>query len=602
MSRVSRNEQIKAVSRGLRGTIAQGLRDALSGDLAAEDHQLTKFHGLYVQDDRDLRPERARRRLDKAFSFMARLRIPGGRITPAQWLALSRIARERANGSVRITTRQTVQFHGIIKSNLVAAMRAIDAALLDCIAACGDVNRNVMAAANPHLSLAHRAAFDMAGALSAHFLPRTGAYRELWLEGEPVAGGGAEEEPIYGPTYLPRKYKMAVAVPPVNDVDVFAHDFGLVAVVEDGRLAGWNLTAGGRLRSRRWRIRGCADVRAASFGPVPAGADMSCPAAGRGARCVGARLPARTGARLADTLGFIAPDETIAAAEAVLLWQRDHGDRAGRKHARLKYTIERLGVAALKHAVEARLGHALAMARPVRFTATGDAPGWAEGQDGRWHLTIFVENGRLAGRALDALDTLAATHPGEFIFTPNQNLIVAGVARGERAAVEAALAAGGLANPTGGLHRNAMACVALPSCGLALAESERFLPALVRDLQERLAAHGLGAEAVVIRMTGCPNGCARPYLAEIGLVGRGPGLYNLYLGAAADGTRLNKLMARDVGHAGIVALLDPLFARWAAEREPGERFGNWCVRAGVVAATLAGRHFHADLAPELSAP
>lgn len=563
MSAPSRNEAIKAASRRLRGTLAEGLADALTGAIAEDDQQVSKFHGLYLQDDRDLRPERARRRLEKAYSFMARLRIPAGRVTPAQWLALDAIARERANGTIRLTTRQTVQFHGIIKSNLVAAMRAIDAALLDCVAACGDVNRNVLATANPHLSAVHRAAFELAEQLSAHFLPRTGAYREIWLDGQPVAGSGAEEEPHYGPTYLPRKYKMAVAVPPVNDVDVFAQDFGLVAVVEDGRLAGWNVTAGGGMGMTH-------------------GEEDTFP-------------------RLADTLGFVAPGEAIAAAEAVLWWQRDHGDRSVRKHARLKYTIERLGVEALKAAVEARLGHALAPPRPVAFATTGDALGWAEGADGRWHFTLFVRNGRIAGPALDALAGLARWHRGEFILTPNQNLIVAGVAGADRARVEAALAEGGLVNPAGGLEANAMACVGLPSCGLALAESERALPGLVGRLQARLAAHGLAGEPVTIRMTGCPNGCARPYLAEIGLVGRGPDRWNLYLGAAGDGTRLNKLVARDVGEEEAVALLDPLFARWAAGRQPGERFGDWCVRAGVVRPTLAGRDFHADLAPGLAA-
>ncbi len=559
---LSRNEAIKAASRRLRGTIAEGLRDALSGALAEDDQQLSKFHGLYVQDDRDLRPERARRRLDKAYSFMARLRIPAGRVTCQQWLALDRIARERANGSIRLTTRQTVQFHGIIKSNLVAAMRAIDAALLDCVAACGDVNRNVIAAANPHRSPAHRAAFELAHALSAHFLPRSGAYREIWLEGERVAGGGEEDEPHYGATYLPRKYKMAIAMPPVNDVDVFAHDFGLIAVVEAGELVGWNVTAGGGM--------GMTHGEPDTF------------------------------PRLADTLGFVGVDEAIAAAEAVLWWQRDHGNRAVRKHARLKYTIERLGVAALKAAVEARLGHALAPARPVEFATTGDALGWEEGADGRWHFGLFIENGRIAGAALDALAGLARWHGGEFILTPNQNLIVAGVAAADRARVEAALAEGGLTNPAGGLRRNAMACVGLPSCGLALAESERALPGLVARLEARLAAHGLADAPVVIRMTGCPNGCARPYVAEIGLVGRGPGLWNLYLGAAADGTRLGKLAARDLGEDAIVARLDALFARWGAGRAPGERFGDWCVRAGVVAPTLEGRRFHDDLAPGLA--
>ena len=566
---VSRNERIKEASDYLRGTLAEGLREEITGAIVEDDQQLVKFHGMYLQDDRDLRPERTRKKMEKAFAFMIRVRVPGGVSSPAQWLALDHVARTYANGTMRLTTRQTVQLHGIIKSNLKATLKQIDDALLNSIAACGDVNRNVMCNVNPDQSQAHATAIELARTISDHLTPRTPAYREIWLDGECIAGGEYEVvEPIYGKTYLPRKFKIVVAVPPSNDVDVFAHDLGFIAIFDDkGAVAGWNVTVGG------------------GMGMTHGEPD--------------------TYPRTADVMGFCKTEDAAKIAETVVTVQRDWGDRANRKHARLKYTIEDRGIETFRAEVEKRAGVKLADAKPFKFTSTGDRYGWGEGVEGKGHLTLFVQNGRLAdlkGAAqLSALRAIAQKHDGEFRITPNQNLIVANVPTGQQAEIERIAREANLLAPWSGLRRNSMACVALPSCGLALAESERYLPDLLTALDEKLAAHGLSADDIVIRMTGCPNGCARPYLAEIGLVGKGPGRYNLYLGAAYDGSRLNKLYAEDVDHAGIIASLDPIFASFAASREKGERFGDFCIRAGFVAATGNGRDFHANAGKGITA-
>jgi sulfite reductase (NADPH) hemoprotein beta-component len=555
MTELSRNEHIKAGSHLLRGTIAEGLLDQITGGLAEDDQQLTKFHGIYQQDDRDLRGERAKKRLENAFSFMARVRIPGGVLTGAQWIAMHALAVERGNETLRLTTRQTIQFHGIIKTNLRPAVQAIHAALLDTVAACGDVNRNVIASTVPGQPEIHTDVVALANAISDRLRPKSRAWHDIWIDGMQVAGGEEEDEPLYGRTYLPRKFKIAIAVPPENDVDVFAHDIGFIAVLRDGAIIGYNVAVGGGM--------GMTHGESDTF--------------------------PRTG----DVIGFCKPDQAVDVAEAVVSIQRDWGDRSDRKHARLKYTIERRGLAPFVTELHARLGWSLAAAHQVKFARTGDPIGWQDGPNGVGHLFLFVENGRVAGPLLHALRDVASEHHGRFIITPNQNLVVADVPADRRAAVDAALAA--FAQPSA-LRRNAMACVALPTCGLALAESERYLPALITALEAEAARHGLEKDEIVIRMTGCPNGCARPYLAEIGLVGTGPGLYNLYLGAAFDGTRLSKLYRRQIGHDAIVAALAQLFAAYATERQQGERFGDFVIRTGIVTETPTGNRFHADLA------
>jgi sulfite reductase (NADPH) hemoprotein beta-component len=567
--KVSRNERIKEASDYLRGTLAEGLREEITGAIVEDDQQLVKFHGMYLQDDRDLRSERTRKKMEKAFAFMIRVRVPGGVLDAAQWLALDQVARDYGNGSMRLTTRQTVQLHGIIKSNLKATLKQIDAVLLNSIAACGDVNRNVMCGANPDQSQAYAAALELARAVSDHLTPRTPAYREIWLDGEKIVGGESDVvEPIYGKTYLPRKFKIVVAVPPSNDVDVFAHDLGYIAVLDGkGGVAGWNVTVGG------------------GMGMTHGEPD--------------------TYPRTADVMGFCATKDAEAIAEAVITVQRDWGDRLNRKHARLRYTIEDRGLDAFRAEVEKRAGVTLSPPQPFTFTSTGDRYGWSDGADGQSHLTLFVQNGRLLNHAkatqLSALRQIAQNHDGVFRITPNQNLIVANIPIEKQTEIHWIAKEAGLLAPWSGLRRNSMACVALPTCGLALAESERYLPDLMTALDALLAARGLTADDIVIRMTGCPNGCARPYLAEIGLVGKGPGRYNLYLGAAFDGSRLSKLYAEDLEHAAIIAALDPIFAAYAAERQKGERFGDFTIRAGFIAATSNGRDFHANTGAQRSA-
>jgi sulfite reductase (NADPH) hemoprotein beta-component len=557
---LSRNEHIKEASGYLRGTLAEGLLKNATGAISDDDGQLVKFHGMYLQDDRDLRAERTKKKLEKAYSFMIRLRIPGGVLSPKQWLILDGIARTYANGTLRATTRQTFQYHGVIKSNLKRTMKAIDSALLDTIAACGDVNRNVLSATNPYQSHAHKAAYDFAKLISDELLPKTGAWREVWLDGERVVGGQDEVEPIYGKTYLPRKFKTVVAVPPSNEVDVFAQDLGFIAVL-DGRkkLKGWNVTVGGGM--------GMTHGETATF------------------------------PRTADVMLFCEPGDALKVAEAVMTVQRDWGNRSNRAAARLKYTIERVGLPAFRAEVERRVGKKLADPKPFAFADNGDRYGWTEGEDGRHHLTLFIQNGRIQDlpggpQMLTGLRRIAEMHEGEFRLTANQNVLIANVPAEKRDAIEALVAEHGMSAGAGALRRNSMACVALPTCGLALAESERYLPDLVGLLEERLAAHGLAEDEITIRMTGCPNGCARPYIAEIGLVGKGPGRYNLYLGAAFDGSRLGKLYGDNLDELGILGALDPLFAAYATERLPGERFGDFVIRSGYIARTVNGPDFH----------
>jgi len=547
-------ERIKAASRNLRGTIVESLADPVTGGLREDDQHLLKFHGSYQQDDRDVREERRLAKLEPAYSFMIRTRLPGGVCTPAQWLALDGLAGRYGNETLRLTTRQAFQLHGIIKTDLKRTIAAMNAALVDSIAACGDVNRNVLASPNPYASAVHDEVHGWAVKLSAHLMPRTRAYHEIWLDGEKVAGG-EEAEPIYGSTYLPRKFKAAIVVPPQNDVDVLAHDLGFVAIVEGGRLAGFNLTVGGGL--------GATHGDAATY------------------------------PRLADLIGFLEPEQLLGVAEAVVTIQRDHGDRTERKHARLKYTIADRGVQWFRAELERRIGFPLEAARPFEFTGSGDRFGWVEGVDGRWHLTLRIEAGRVADRGdrklRSGLARIAAIHLGEFRLTPNQNLIIAGVPADQRWRIDALVAGYGLdqyrAAPP--LARDALACVALPTCPLAMAEAERYLPAASTAIHDLMQKHGVGDEPLLFRISGCPNGCSRPYLAEIALVGKAPGRYNLHLGGARDGTRLNRLYRENVDEPGILAALDPLIGTWAREREPGEAFGDFLHRTGRLAAPAA---------------
>jgi sulfite reductase (NADPH) hemoprotein beta-component len=549
MAELSPIEKIKAESRGLRGTLAASLADPTSGGLAESDTQLLRLHGSYQQDDRDLREPRRLQKLEPLWRFMVRLRLPGGVCTPAQWLAIDAIARTYANGSIRLTTRQTFQFHGIAKSDLRPSMAALNAALIDTIATCGDVNRNVLASANPVESPAHAAVADCARRLSEHLLPKTRAYHEIFLNGEKLTGT-AEREPVYGESFLPRKFKTAIAVPPSNDVDIFANDLGFIAIVEAGTLVGFNLTVGGGL--------GTTHGDAATF------------------------------PRLADVAGFLPLAALLPVAEAVVTCQRDFGDRTNRKHARLKYTIADRGLPWFVGEVERRAGIKLGPARPFAFDSNGDRFGWLRGFDGRWHRTLRVPAGRISDQYdrpwLSGWRELARVHRGDFRITANQNAIIAGVAAGERAVIDELIERYRLdaAERDSPLRREALACVALPTCPLAMAEAERYLPQLLSRVEELQHRHGLAADPLILRITGCPNGCARPYLAEVGLVGKAPGRYNLHLGGDARGQRLAVLHRENLDEAEFLAELDRQFAAWAAERSPAERFGDFLWRSGRI--------------------
>lgn len=555
-------EEIKHSSQRLRGSLLESLADPITGALREDDQTLIKYHGSYQQDDRDIREQRRLAKLEPAYSFMIRTRTPGGVVTPAQWLKLDAIATTFAERGLRITTRQAFQFHGVIKTELKATLQAINAALIDTLAACGDVNRNVAVAANPLQSRVHAAVYAQAAAVSAHLLPNTRAYYEIWLDEERVAGSGEESEPIYGSTYLPRKFKIGFAVPPYNDIDVFAQDLGFIAIIENSELRGYNVSIGGGM-----------------------GATHGDP---------------ETYPRLGDVIGFAAPEQVIAVAEAVVTAQRDYGNRDARKRARLKYTIDDRGLDWFKTEVERRAGFSLLPARPFVFRHNGDRFGWTVGEDGRAHLTLRIPAGRIVDGALDErgddvrhlsglreiAHLLAAQDGGaEFRMTPNQNLVIAGVAASHRASIDALVAEYGLdgyraASP---LRQHALACVALPTCGLAMAEAERYLPDFVAKVEALLARNGLAEAPIHLRISGCPNGCSRPYLGEIALVGKAPGRYNLMLGADHRGQRLNALYRENIDETQILAALEPLFASYARGRGPDERFGDFLVRNGIVA-------------------
>jgi sulfite reductase (NADPH) hemoprotein beta-component len=565
--KLSANEGIKTRSNYLRGTIEEGLADLSTGSLSEDDQQLIKFHGSYQQDDRDLRPDRRKHRLEKAYSFMIRIRVPGGVATPHQWLETDRIAEQFANGTIKLTTRQAFQLHGVIKTNLKRTIKEINQSAMDTIAACGDVNRNVMCNPNPYLSSVHDEVLKAAQAISDHLTPQTKAYHEIWLDGEKLASSEEEQEPIYGKTYLPRKFKITIAVPPSNDVDIFANCLSFIAIVDaHGKLTGYNVAVGGGMGSTH-------------------GNEATYP-------------------RLADVIGYCKAEQIVDVSEKVLLVQRDFGDRTDRKHSRFKYTVDDHGPDWILAKLNEYLGYDLEPARPYVFTSNGDRFGWTEDERGNFHYTLFVEGGRVLDTEAYPMRTglreIAKIHGGDFRLTANQNVIIANVSVHKRAEVEALLEKYGMhrSHERSALRLSSIACVALPTCALALAEAERYLPDVVERLEETLENVGLRHDSITIRMTGCPNGCGRPFISEIGFVGRGPDRYNVYLGGGHAGQRLSKLYRQDVEATEIQGLLSPILERYAKEREDGEHFGDFVIRTGYVAATVQGKDFHQNIKAE----
>lgn len=554
-------ERIKRESNYLRGTLKETMEDRITAGIPEDDNRLMKFHGSYLQDDRDLRAERQKQKLEPAYQFMIRVRTPGGVATPEQWLAMDELARTYANGTLKLTTRQAFQFHGVLKWNMKKTLQAINDALLTTLAACGDVNRNVMCNPNPYQSEVHAEVYEWAKRLSDHLLPQTRAYYEIWLDEEKVAGTPEiEQEPIYGALYLPRKFKIGIAVPPSNDVDVFSQDLGFIAIVEQGKLVGFNVAIGG-------------------------GMGMT-----HGDRT--------TYPQLAKVIGFCKPEQVIDVAEKVVTIQRDYGNRSVRKHARFKYTIDRLGLEAVKAELEHRLGWKLEEARPYHFEHNGDRYGWVEGVNGTWHFTLFVEGGRVKDTddylLMTGLREIAKVHTGDFRLTANQNLVIANVPSEKKEEIDALIQQYKLKDGKhySALRRNSLACVALPTCGLAMAEAERYLPKLLDKIEEIVEENGLRDEEITIRMTGCPNGCARHVLGEIAFIGKSVGKYNMYLGAAFDGSRLGKLYRENIGEKEILSELRMLLSRYAKERFDGERFGDFVIRARIVKEVTDGTNFH----------
>lgn len=544
------NERLKRESRNLRGTIEADLKDDLTGGFTADNFQLIRFHGMYQQDDRDIRAERAKQKLEPLHNVMLRARLPGGVITPEQWLVIDKFAEDHSlYGSIRLTTRQTFQFHGVLKPNIKLMHQTLNKTGIDSIATAGDVNRNVLCTSNPVESQVHVEAFEWAKKISEHLLPKTRAYAEIWLDGEKVETTEKPVEPILGDTYLPRKFKTTVVIPPQNDVDVHANDLNFVAIAENGKLVGFNVLVGGGL--------------AMTHG------DHS------------------TFPRKADDFGFISLDDTLAVAEAVVTTQRDWGNRVNRKNAKTKYTLERVGVENFKAEVEKRAGITFSPSKPYEFTQRGDRFGWVEGIDGKFHLTVFIENGRILDYPGKTLKTgcaeIAKIHKGDFRLTANQNLIIAGVPADQKEKIEALAREHGLIQPdTSRQRQDSMACVSLPTCPLAMAEAERYLPDAVTELEGILAKHNVASDSIIFRVTGCPNGCGRAMLAEVGLVGKGPGKYNLHLGGNREGTRIPRMYKENIGEQEILTILDELIGRWASERNDQEAFGDFVIRAGVV--------------------
>ncbi|MBE0366546.1 MULTISPECIES: assimilatory sulfite reductase (NADPH) hemoprotein subunit [Pseudoalteromonas] len=554
------NERLKTQSEHLRGTITEDLSDPLTGGFTADNFQLIRFHGMYQQDDRDIRPERTKQKLEPLHNVMLRARMPGGIIKPEQWLAVDKFAGEKTMyGSIRLTTRQTFQFHGVLKPNIKEMHLTLHDVGIDSIATAGDVNRNVLCTTNPVESELHQEAYEWAAKISEHLLPKTRAYLEIWLNGE--RKDTTDIEPILGSTYLPRKFKTTVTIPPNNEVDVHANDLNFVAIEENGKLVGFNVLVGGGL--------------AMTHGDV------------------------NTYPRKADDFGFIPLEHTLKIAEHVVSVQRDWGNRVNRKNAKTKYTLDTFGIDEFKAEVENRAGVKFAQSRPYVFTHRGDRIGWVEGIDGKHHLTLFIQNGRILDYPEKALKTgcrkIAEIHQGDFRMTANQNLIIAGVPTEQKAEIEKIAREHGLIDDTDTEQRkNSMACVSLPTCPLAMAEAERYLPDLVTKVEQLLIKHEVANDSIILRVVGCPNGCGRALLAEVGLVGKGPGKYNVYLGGNKEGTRVPKLYLENVGEEVYLPALDTLIGQWVNEREQDECFGDFVIRKGIVAEVKVSKtDFHA---------
>jgi sulfite reductase (NADPH) hemoprotein beta-component len=543
-AKLTRNEGLKEAHPLLAGTIVETLADTAAERFSDEDYEFLKFHGIYQQDDRD------QRKAGKHYMLMVRTKFPGGVLTPQQYVLCDQIATEYANNTLRITTRQDFQFHGIVKSNIRQTMKSLNEALISTIAACGDVERNVMAPPTPATSPLVDEVLEEARKLSNALCPKTPAYHSIWLDGNEVnlnaEANASFSDPLYGKRYLPRKFKTAFVIPPLNDIDVYTNDLGFVVIAENGKLAGYNLLAGGGL--------GMSHGNTHTF------------------------------PRLADVIGFLPPEHLEAFAKAVLTVHRDFGDRTNRKHARLKYVIHERGVDWFRGEVEQRAGIKLEPAKPFHFTKQGDLLGWHQQTNGNHFLGLFVENGRIRDEAGYQLKTglrrVIERFQPQVRLTASQNILLVNIRPEHRADIKQLLSEHGVSvhNPFSRTRLASMACPALPTCGLALAESERALPNVLTAVEGLLAELGISEEEIIVRMTGCPNGCARPYTAEIAFVGKGPNKYQIYFGGNEASTRLNWVYKDSVKGEDLLNELRPVLARYVQERQSKERFGDFCHR------------------------
>ncbi len=563
-------EQLKIESNYLRGSLVETLANRVTGGMTELDNRLMKFHGSYMQDDRDVRNERQKQKLEPSYQFMLRVVTPGGVSTPEQWLEIDKLAQKYGSGSIRLTTRQAFQLHGVLKWNLKQTIRQINDVMLTTLAACGDVNRNVMCTPNPEQSEVHSEVHMWSERLTTHLAPKTPAYHEIWLDGEKVDTGekpkaesglaGNAVEPMYGPVYLPRKFKIGIAVPPSNDVDVYSQDLGYIAIMEKGKLLGFNVIVGGGMGMTH-------------------GDTNTYPQLGR-------------------VIGFCTPDQILDVAEKTITIQRDYGNRSVRKYARFKYTIDRHGLDWFVGELHERLGWELAPARPFHFDSNGDRYGWNKNKNGKWNFTIYVNSGRIIdteeSKLMTGLREIAKIHSGDFRLTANQNLIIGNIAAKDKKKITALMEQHGITDGSElvAMRRSSISCVALPTCGLAMAEAERYLPTLIEKLEPVLTEAGLRDEEINIRMTGCPNGCGRPALGEVSFIGKSPGKYNMYLGAGFSGDRLSKLYRENIGETEIVDTLTPILHHFASDRAQGEHFGDFVIRNGYINAVTDGTNFH----------
>ena len=541
---LSSTERIKQASDNLRGTLAESLQNEVTGNIYEDDVALVRFHGMYVQDDRDRREERAQKKLERLYSFMIRLRLPGGYISAQQWMDLHHIAGEHSTGVIKITTRQTIQLHGVLKSDVKPTLKEFNQADLTTLATCGDINRNVLCTSNPVQSKLHAEIFEYAKEIDQLLLPKTNAYYEIWLDQEKLADRSSEEDPLYQDRYMPRKFKIAIAIPPNNDVDILTNDIGLIAIIENDQLLGFNIAIGGGMSATHGN--------------------------------------AENYARLATVIGFVETKEKVLkTVYEILTIQRDYGNRSDRKLARLKYTVDRLGIDWWKEELERRTGFKMEAAKPYQFDTRNDYYGWQQDNLGKWHYTLFIENGRILDdeniALKSALYEVAKTNKTSFVFTCNQNMIVADVSDEDKAGIDKILQDFNIISHTNNasvIRKNAMACVAFNTCPLALAEAQRYMPSLLSKIETILEKHSLQKEGIIMRMTGCPNGCARPYAAEVGFIGTAYGRYNLHIGGDRKGERLNKLFKEGLDETEILAELDTLFGTYATENN-GESFGDF---------------------------